>query len=439
MSKITFNDEQIKILKSNPNVKKVTSKAITYTTDFKITFINEYNSGKLPRDIFEENGFDINIIGIKRIGCARERWMRQYEENGLVGLVDARKKSSGRPSSRELTLEEKLAKAEAKIKLIEAENDFLKKLDWQEGRQEKKLRPSEIYEIIYKLVNDYNLEGLTSYLCKVSGVSRSGYYNYFSVKSIKSRDFKQESDNQKFKLVNEAFKHGKAKFGAKQIKMYLERVKNIIINLKCIRRIMKKYGLVCKIRKQKPYSRMIKATKEHRVHENLLDRNFKQGVPYKVLLTDITYIRYSKKFAYLSAVLDASTDEILAYKLSDNLKLDFVLDTVKNLSNIPLSNDAMIHSDQGGHYTSPCFSKAVKQLGLKQSMSRRGNCWDNAPMESFFGHLKDIIDIEDCKAFQEVEHEVIRSIKFYNNERYKWDLKKMTPVEYRNHLLTCII
>lgn len=236
-----------------------------------------------------------------------------------------------------------------------------------------------------------------------------------------------------------AYQFKRRKKGAHQIKMTLAGQFNIVFNLKRIRRIMKKYGIVCPIRKANPYRRMMKATQEHRVLPNLLKRNFKQGTPGKVLLTDITYLFYGKgKKAYLSTIKDGSTNEILAYHLSDRLTLDIATDTLLKLKNnrkVKLASDAFIHSDQGVHYTSPIFQKMVKKYGLGQSMSRRGNCWDNAPQESFFGHFKDEAYIKPCETLEELKKEIKSYMTYYNNYRYQWDLNKMTPVQYRDHLL----
>ena len=100
-----------------------------------------------------------------------------------------------------------------------------------------------------------------------------------------------------------------------------------------------------------------------------------------------------------------------------------------------LYRDAIIHPDQGVHYTSPKFQKLLKTHNLGQSMSRRGNCWDNAPQESFFGHMKDDLDFSICQTLEEVISLIDAYIEYYNNHRYQWGLKKMTPKQYRNHLL----
>lgn len=280
---------------------------------------------------------------------------------------------------------------------------------------------------------------MVSYLCTLVNVSRSGYYNYFSLKSQEHRNQRDKQDELVRDNVLKAFHFKRRKKGARQIKMTLKGQFDIIYNLKRIRRIMKKYDIICPIRKANPYRRMAKATKEHTVLPNLLNREFKQNVPGKVLLTDITYLFYDiGKKAYLSTIKDGSTNEILAYNVSDRITLDIATDTLLKLKNnrkVKLPDGAFIHSDQGFHYTSPTFQKMVKKYGLGQSMSRRGNCWDNAPQESFFGHFKDEAYIKPCKTLEELKREIKAYMTYYNNYRYQWNLKKMTPVQYRNHLL----
>ena len=280
---------------------------------------------------------------------------------------------------------------------------------------------------------------MVSYLCEIAGVSRSGYYNYFSLRSKEQREKRDAKDEIVMEIILKAFNFKGRKKGARQIKMTLEGQYNITYNLKRIRRIMKKYDIVCPIRRANPYKKMIKATQEHRVLPNLLNREFKQEVPGKVLLTDITYLYFGKgQKAYLSTIKDGSTNEILAYHVLDRITLDLATDTLVKLKKnkkVKLAKDAFIHSDQGGHYTSPTFQNHVKKLGLGQSMSRRGNCWDNAPQESFFGHFKDEAYIKPCATLEELKKEIKSYMTYYNNYRYQWDLKKMTPVQYRNHLL----
>lgn len=205
---------------------------------------------------------------------------------------------------------------------------------------------------------------------------------------------------------------------------------------------MNKYDLLSIIRKKDPYSKIRKATQEHSIAKNLLNREFRWISPFSKLWTDITYIRFKWKWTYLSIVKDIITWEILAKRLSDNLWLSVVWNTLKELetkyAKTKVLKWALIHSDQGFHYTHPNFKIWVKKLWLIQSMSRKGNCIDNAPTESFFWHLKDEIDTSECKSLDELEKYIENYIFYYNYKRPQWNKKKMTPVEYRNHLLNLI-
>jgi len=132
MSKRLFTEKEVKILSNNPYVKSVRSKGITYTDEFKHLFIEENAGGKLPREIFEQCGFDIDVLGMDRVRAAGKRWRASYRENGVAGLRDTRGENSGRLGERELTLEEKFARLEAQNNLLKAENELLKKIRFAE-------------------------------------------------------------------------------------------------------------------------------------------------------------------------------------------------------------------------------------------------------------------------------------------------------------------
>lgn len=129
MSKKIFSDSEVRSLSKNKCVTKVSNKSITYSFEFKKRFIEEYNQGKLPRVIFEEVDFDIEVLGMKRIETAGKRWRKTFKEKGELGLKDSRKGKSGRPLERKLSDSEKIKRLEAQIKYLEIENEFLKKLD----------------------------------------------------------------------------------------------------------------------------------------------------------------------------------------------------------------------------------------------------------------------------------------------------------------------
>jgi putative transposase len=291
--------------------------------------------------------------------------------------------------------------------------------------------------LIEQIIRKFGITRMVSYLCDMASVSRSGYYSWLKAES--TRAARLESDWKDYELIKAIFEKKKGKAGALVIKMILENDYYVVMNHKKIRRIMKKFNLVAKIRQMNPYRKMAKANQEHKTLPNILNREFDQEEPGKVYLTDITYVYHgASQPAYLSCVKDASTREIVAYHLSTNLKMDIVYETLKKLDrsfNGMVHPGAILHSDQGFHYTHPEFQKKVKKMRLTQSMSRKGNCWDNAPMESFFGHFKDEVEYSDCHTFEELKTVIGAYIEEYNNERYQWGLNKMTPVQYRSHLL----
>lgn len=294
------------------------------------------------------------------------------------------------------------------------------------------------FEVIQRTLQEEGNLLNVSMLCEIAGVSRSGYYRW--VKAAEAREEREQQDKVDFELILKAYNQRGYNKGARGIYMCMVHWNPpVVMNLKKIRRLMDKYGLVCPIRKANPYRRMAKALRSNNVADNILARKFTEYGPRKVLLTDITYIPYNGKFAYLSTILDAYTKQVLSYVLSDSLEVDFVLETVNKLiknHGIELSKETLIHSDQGCHYTSASFIRIVNDKDLRQSMSRKGNCWDNAPQESFFGHMKDEIDVRECKNYHEVKKIIDDWMHYYNNERYQWHLAKLSPNEYYEYITT---
>lgn len=296
------------------------------------------------------------------------------------------------------------------------------------------------YEVIHNTLQDSPGVFNVSILCELAGVSRSGYYAW--LKAAPAREARELQDQSDFELILNIYKkRGYAK-GARSIYMGLLHLNPpVVMNIKKIRRLMKKYNLFCPIRKANPYRRMAKAIKTSNYADNLLQREFECYGPRYVLLTDITYIPYDGTFAYLSTILDAYTKQILSYVLSDSLEVDFVKETVEILirnHGISLHKETLIHSDQGSHYTSSTFINIIEDSELRRSMSRRGNCWDNSPQESFFGHMKDHIlsKVKCCTDFTQIQEIVDDYIDYYNNEAYVWDLCMLAPNEYYNFITT---
>lgn len=293
------------------------------------------------------------------------------------------------------------------------------------------------YEIISQTIKNDNNELNITLLCKIAQVSRSGYYEF--VKRQNEDNPIEQKDRKDFELILDAYNYRGYKKGSRSIHMRLLH-NGTPMNRKKIQRLMRKYNLKCPIRKPNPYKKMLKESEVSEVAENLLERKFREYGPRYVLLTDITYLFYGRgNKAYLSSIKDAYTKEILAHVVSSNMKEDFVLETINILMNNhkhELKTDALIHSDQGIHYKAYTFKELLNNSQLRQSMSRKANCWDNAPQESFHGHMKDEIDLSNCNTIEDVKKVIDDYIDYYNNDRYQWNLAKLSPSEYYKYTMT---
>lgn len=275
------------------------------------------------------------------------------------------------------------------------------------------------------------------------GVSSSGYYRW--KQKSERRKARESADLADFQKILEAYEHRGYDKGVLGIKARLQRQNPpIIMNPKKIRRLMHKYGLRCPIRKANPYRRMAKAMQTNQISPNRLARRFKAYAPRQVLLTDITYLKVRSNYVYLSVIMDLCTKQILSYEISDSLKVDFVLRTVEKLikcHGTSFKDSVMIHSDQGCHYTSIAFRELIQRKDLIQSMSRRGNCWDNAPQESFFGHMKEELRkyMRNWTSIQDVIERIEDWMDYYNTERYQIGLEMMAPDEYYRYLTQGIL
>jgi transposase InsO family protein len=295
------------------------------------------------------------------------------------------------------------------------------------------------YQIIREAVQRDNNMLYIATLCEIAGVSRSGYYSWLTLEP--ERLLREEQDRQDFALILEAYHHRGYDKGARGIYMrLLHLAPPVVMNIKKIRRLMDKYRLLCPIRKANPYRRMAKAMETSYVAPNLLRREFRLHGPRKVLLTDITYLLYNNgQKSYMVTIIDAYTKQLLAYSVSNSLQVDFVLKAVRSLirkHGCSLDTETLINSDQGSHYKSIKFIQLIKDSNLRQSMSRKANCWDNAPQESFFGHMKDEIDIKNCKSHDDIKHVIADWVDYYNTERYQWGLAKLSPNEYYDYIMT---
>lgn len=218
--------------------------------------------------------------------------------------------------------------------------------------------------------------------------------------------------------------------------MIIPRDEGLIMNHKKIARIKNKFGLLTKVRVKNKYRYFAKKKQEHETCPNLLERNFKGLKADQVYVTDITTLKYNGKKAYVAAVKDLETKEIVGLNVSHRIDVDLTNSSMKEALQKLTSRQRqklIVHSDQGFHFTHFSFRNMLLSEGVTQSMSRKGNCLDNAPMESFFGLIKDHLELKECKTIKDVEKEVTKRVDYYNKERPQLGLKKMPPSEYRRH------
>lgn len=274
--------------------------------------------------------------------------------------------------------------------------------------------------IIEELRQEYPLK----WLLQLAGVSRAGYYKW------RRRASEISARKQLERLLEEhilAIHRLHPYFGYLRITVALKR-EGLHVNHKRVYRLMKKLSIRSVIRRKRRFF----GKQASVVHPNRLERNFQSDAPLQKLVTDITYIRAGERFVYLSAIQDLYNNEVVAWHLSERNDLALVTHTVDKLTEKADLTSVLLHSDQGFQYTSKPFNRKLTNLGILGSHSRRGNCFDNACIESFFSHLKtEKIYLVHPQTFPDVERAIHEYVLFYNNERFQKKLNDRSPVEFR--------
>ncbi len=255
-------------------------------------------------------------------------------------------------------------------------------------------------------------------------VPRANYYRWSFQGINKLLSVEEEA-------IMELCKRTKYRNGHRKIKALLRKKYKIELNRNTVQNLMQKHNLQCRV---KPKRKWKSQGESIIIAPNLLKRDFTASEPNKKWVTDITYIQYGSTTKYLSTIMDLFNNEIVAYKLYDHQQTPLLIDTLKEalaVRNQP--EGVIIHSDQGSVYTSYAYQACIKENDLVSSMSRRGNCWDNAVIESLHSNLK-------SEEFQHVKFNSLRNqdaidrvityLNYYNEERIQEKLGYLTPVEY---------
>ena len=238
-------------------------------------------------------------------------------------------------------------------------------------------------------------------------------------------------------LIVELYHANKGRYGYRRLTLAM-RNEGYVINGKTVRRLMAEAGIKCEVRmkKYKSYKGEI-----GKIAPNLLERNFRVDAPHKKLVTDITEFHLFGEKIYLSPVLDLYNSELIFYTIYRHPVIDMVKEMIKGtVAVIGNNSNAILHSDQGFHYQHRDYQKLLKDNNIIQSMSRRGNCLDNAVMENFFGLLKsELLYLQRFDSLEEFIKELKEYLEYYNKYRIKEKLNGMSPVHYRtqNHKVEC--
>ena len=275
-------------------------------------------------------------------------------------------------------------------------------------------------KVLFQIVDEMRARHPLPVIFHFSGLSRSGYYKW---KRARARSDGDADITGHIKAIHSL----RPFYGYRRMTVALRR-EGFVVNHKRVYRLMRKLGIQSVIRKKRRYF----GKSGSLVFPDLLGRDFKSHFPGQKLATDITYLPTADGFIYLSVVQDLCNNEIVAHSVSSRNNIDLVFATLDKLSPMP---GAVLHSDQGFQYTHKTYQERLKKLHLQGSHSRKGNCLDNACVESFFSHLKTelfigkaIFNKNETKALVEEQ------IRFYNTKRFQKRLGQLSPVEYREKL-----
>lgn len=263
-------------------------------------------------------------------------------------------------------------------------------------------------------------------MCTFFGVSRAAYYA-----GIKKFD-QEDRDMNRMKLVQEAWETSHKTYGYRRVMMSLAQKQAVLLNHKTVLRLMNKLGIRSCARKPRMYKKLEESALYHRA-ANVLNRDFTTTKPNQKWVTDVTYILTQQGWAYLSTIKDLYDGFIVAHTFGQSNSIQLVTDMLRQAKEKEKVTDGLIlHSDQGHQYTSQAYYDVlVTEYNITPSMSRRGNCWDNAPMENFFGHLKEeFLRHVNNPSFVEARQLVDDYIHFFNYERIQLK-SKQTPYERR--------
>ncbi|MCL2364973.1 MAG: IS3 family transposase [Defluviitaleaceae bacterium] len=278
------------------------------------------------------------------------------------------------------------------------------------------------YAVIYKHKYNYPVQTM----CKFFEVSKSGYYDF-----VKRMD-KPNRDAALVTAIAQCQEACRKTYGYRRVHIWLNKTKQWNCDPKTVLRVMRKYGLLSEIRRRRKYKNM---GRQLHVYANHLNRNFYANKPNQKWVTDISYIHTTQGVLYLCIIRDLFDNSIVAYRTGTEQTVNLVLNTIKDANKKTAATEVQLHSDQGFQYTSQGYFNLTKKYRITPSMSRKGNCLDNAMAENFFSIIKtECINRQKIKSFDEAQQRIDDYIWFYNFQRVQLKTK-LTPMELRRQFI----
>ena len=264
-------------------------------------------------------------------------------------------------------------------------------------------------------------------LLEIAQLPRATFYYHLNRQNKKDKYARAKAE------ITAIYHENKGRYGYRRITDELHN-REIMLNHKTVQRLMRELGLVCRVRMKK--YRSYKGEKGAAA-DNELNREFRAEKPNQKWVTDVTEFRLFGQKLYLSPILDLYSGDIVTYTLSDSPNLLMVTTMLEQaFETLPDNTGLLLHSDQGWHYRHKQYVQMLTDKGIRQSMSRKGNCYDNSVMENFFGHLKsELLYLQEFESMDHFKSELIEYIDYYNNRRIKARLKGLPPALHRQQAL----
>ncbi|MCR8646035.1 IS3 family transposase, partial [Paenibacillus sp. N1-5-1-14] len=389
----------------------------SYTTEFKLGVLNYINDqGTSIRETAAIFNLSTPTVLLS--------WIKKMNLGGLDALESKKK---GRPSMKkdiktqpkQVPVAGSTEALQAEIQRLRMENEYFKKVERLSSKQGKITKEDKV-KVIYELRHKYAVNALVT----LAKIPRSTYYDL--VKRMNRPDPNADLKSE----IQAIYTEHEGRYGYRRIRDELAN-RGQKVNHKKVQRIMRALGLKCIVRmkKYKSYKGTV-----GKIAPNILDRNFTAKEPNEKWVTDISEFKLFGEKLYLSPVLDLFNGEIITYTIGSRPTYSLVSEMLeKAVECLSDEHQLLMHSDQGWHYQMKQYRQVLKSKGIEQSMSRKGNCYDNSVMENFFGIMKS--EFLYLKEFESVEHfktELEKYIDYYNTKRMKAKLK-MSPVQYRTH------